>query len=281
MNRLSLFEISLCIGLCLLVTGCEKSVTAQQSALAGTGPVPGTVVPDMDANHFKVDHPEQFPLATAGEYLASPELNVTGVVSPDVSRQVPVPSLASGRVVEIDTRLGDDVKAGQLLFKVRSTDVAGAFSDYQKAVKNEQLTKIQLDRAQLLYDNGAVPKSSLEIAQNAEDNAKVDLATSTEHLRLLGADPDHPTGIVEVYAPVSGVITDQEITNSSGVQALTAPNPFTISDVSHVWIVCDVYENDLAQLSAVVGVEPPNAKRASASTKFGKSSNTHLFFSVR
>jgi len=86
------------------------------------------------------------------------------------------------------------------------------------------------------------------VAQNAEDNAKVDLDTTTEHLRLLGSDPDHPTGIVEVDAPVSGVIVDQQITNASGVQALTPPNPFTISDVSHVWIVCDVYENDLAQV---------------------------------
>ena len=55
--------------------------------------------PDLDANNFKVDHPEQFPLATAGEHVAAPELNVTGVVSPDVSRQVPVPSLATGRIV--------------------------------------------------------------------------------------------------------------------------------------------------------------------------------------
>jgi cobalt-zinc-cadmium efflux system membrane fusion protein len=53
---------------------------------------------------------------------------------------------------------------------------------------------------------------------------------------------------VEVFAPVSGVITDQEITLSAGVQALTPPNPFTISDLSHVWIICDVYENDLAQI---------------------------------
>lgn len=202
----------------------------------------------MDISSFKVDHPEQFPLATAGEYVASPELNVTGVVGPDVSRQVPVPSLASGRVVEIDARLGDDVKQGQLLFKVRSSDIAGAFSDYQKAVKNEQLTKIQLDRAKLLFDNGAVPKSALEVAQNAEDNAKVDLETTTEHLHLLGSDPDHPTGMVAVYAPGAGVITDQQIANASGVQALTPPNPFTISDVSHVWIVCDVYENDMAQV---------------------------------
>src|SRR5262249_40902970 len=118
----------------------------------------------------------------------------------------------------------------------------------QKAVKNEALSKQQLAREQLLYDNGAVAKSLLEIAQTTEDNAKVDLETTAEKLRVLGSDPDHPTGIVEVHAPVSGVITDQQITNSSGVQALSAPNPFTISDVSHVWILCDVYENDLAQV---------------------------------
>jgi len=53
---------------------------------------------------------------------------------------------------------------------------------------------------------------------------------------------------VEVYAPVSGVITDQEITDSSGVQALTPPNPFTISNLSRVWIVCDVWENKMAQV---------------------------------
>jgi cobalt-zinc-cadmium efflux system membrane fusion protein len=248
MKRLFLIEASLCFCLSLLLAGCEKKVTAQEKVTAGEGPVPGTVEPDLDADNFKVDHPEQFPLATAGEHVAAPELNVTGVVSPDVSRQVPVPSLATGKIVEIDARLGDEVKKGQLLFKVRSTDIAGAYSDYRKAVKNEQLTKIQLDRAKLLVDDGAIPKSAFEIAQNAEDNAQVDLETTTEHLRLLGADPDHPSGIVDVPAPVSGVITDQQITDSSGVQALTPPNPFTISDISHVWIICDVYENNMAQV---------------------------------
>ena len=92
----------------------------------------------MDANNFKVDHPEQFPLAAAGQHVATPELNVTGVVSPDVSRQVPVPSLATGRVVEIHARLGDEVKKGQLLFKVRSSDIAGAFSDYQQSCQERE-----------------------------------------------------------------------------------------------------------------------------------------------
>jgi membrane fusion protein, heavy metal efflux system len=251
MNRLLIFEVALAVGASVWCAGCAKNVTAQQNAMAGTtgtGPVPATVQPDMDANNFKVDRPEQFPLVTTTEYMATPELNVTGVVQPDVSRQVPVPSLASGRVVEIDARLGDEVKKGQLLFKVRSTDISGAYSEYRKAVKNEQLAKIQLERAKVLLDDGAIPKSAFEVAQTTEDNALIDVETATEHLRLLGSDPDHPSGIVDVAAPVSGVITDQQITNSSGVQALTPPNPFTISDMSHVWIICDVYENNLAQV---------------------------------
>ena len=238
----------MCLGLALLVAGCERKVVAQRSADAGTGPAPTTVQPDMDPTNFQVDRPERFPLATAGERVAAPELKVTGVVSPDVSRQVPVPSLATGRIVEIDARLGDEVKKGQLLFKVRSTDISGAFSDYRQAVKNAQLTKIQLDRANILFEHGAVPKSAQEIAQNAGDDAMVVLETTRERLQVLGADPDHPTSIVGVFAPVSGTITEQQITDQSGVQALTPPNPFTISDMSRVWIICDVWENNMAQV---------------------------------
>ena len=91
MNRSFLLAASLCLGFNLLFTGCGGKVTAQQGAPAGTGPAPTNVQSDLDANNFKIDHPEQFPLATAGEHVATPELKVTGVVSPDISRQRPVP----------------------------------------------------------------------------------------------------------------------------------------------------------------------------------------------
>jgi cobalt-zinc-cadmium efflux system membrane fusion protein len=245
MNRLLVVKAMICIGLGLFLTGCGRNAIAEGTA-AAEAPPSANVVPGFDVQNIVVDHPEQFPLATATEHMANPELNVTGVVSPDVSRQVPVPSLTTGRVIEVDARLGDDVTKGQLLFKVRSSDIAGAYSDYRKAVVAEQLAKAQLDRIKILFDHGATPKSALEVAQSAESSALVDLDTTTEHLHLLGASMDHPSGIVEVSAPVSGVITDQEITNQSGVQALSAPNPFTISDTSQLWVVCDVYENDLA-----------------------------------
>src|SRR5258708_11633908 len=238
--------LPLLLALLAATAGCGKK--AQSEPDQGTGPEKTTVVQDLDPNNLKPARPEQFPLVEALSFVSAPDLNVTVVVPPDVSRQVPVPSLATGRVMEIHARLGDAVQKGQLLFKVRSSDIASAFSGYQKAVKNEQLAKIQLDRAKVLYDNGAIAKSLHEIAVNTEDNALVDVSTTTERLRLLGSDPKNPTGIVEVFAPVSGVITDQQITNASGVQALAPPNPFTISDLTKVWIICDVYENNLAQV---------------------------------
>ena len=208
-------------------------------------PPPASVEPELDANNFKVDHPDQFPLAAAAAYMAAPALNVTGVVQPDITRAVPVASLASGRVIELKARLGDEVKKGQLLLRLQSNDVAGAYQNYLKAEANERLTKVQWDRAQVLFDKGAVAKSALEQAQTAEDGSKADLLAATEQLHLLGIDKDHPSGIVNIVAPISGVITDQQVTNSSGVQGLSGPNPFTISNLSDVWIICDVYENDL------------------------------------
>jgi cobalt-zinc-cadmium efflux system membrane fusion protein len=230
-----------CLPVSFLLLGCNEG-KADPKAEAP----PKTVVePDFDPNNFKVEHPEQFPLATAIEHKAAPALNVTGVVQPDIARAVPVISLAAGRVVEIKARLGDVVKKGQLLLRVQSNDVSGAYQTYVKAENDERLARTQLQRAQILFEKGAIAKGALEQAEDAEGDANADLSAATEQLKLLGIDKDHPSGIVDIFAPISGVITDQEVTNASGVQGLGSPNPFTISDLSYVWIVCDVYENDL------------------------------------
>lgn len=231
---------ALCFTLALSLAACNNKANPKAEA-----PPKVTVEPELDANNFTVDHSERFPLATAVEHKAISALNVTGVVQPDIARAVPVISLASGRVVEIKARLGDYVEKGQLLLRVRSNDVSGAYQTYIKAENDERLARIQFERAQTLYDHGAIAKSALEQADDTEADAKADLTAATEQLRLLGIDKDHPSGIVDITAPISGVITDQEVTNAAGVQGLSGPNPFTISDLSYVWIICDVYENDL------------------------------------
>ena len=229
----------------LALGGCGKG---QGDVAAQEAPPPANIIPGVDVSDFSVEHPEQYPIVTATQYQAPSELIANGVVLPDIARTVPVITLASGRVVDIRARLGDTVQKDQVLLRVRSDDVAGGFDAYRKAVSDELLARKQLDRTKDLFEHGAMAQQDLEVAQDTEDDAKTTLETATEHLRLLGNDPDKPNGIVDILAPISGVITDQEVTNAASVQAYSSPNPFTISDLTTVWIVCDVFENDLANV---------------------------------
>lgn len=240
MKSRKLYMLALAFGAALALCACGH----RQEDPAAEAPQAAQVEHEQDGGVIEVDRPEKFSVVTATTYVSRPELDVTGVVTPDVSRNVPVITLASGRVVDIHARLGDTVEKGQLLLSIRSSDVSGAYSDYRKAVADDALARTQLERSKELYAHGAISLNDLQVAQDTEEKAKVDVETAAEHLRVLGNDPDKPEGVTSIYAPISGVITDQEVTNAAGVQAL-GTNPFTISDVSQVWVVCDVYANDL------------------------------------
>jgi cobalt-zinc-cadmium efflux system membrane fusion protein len=208
-------------------------------------PPPAQVERARDGGAISAEHPEQIALFTATARISRPELAVTGAITADISRSVPVVSLASGRVVEIHARLGDMVQKGQLLLTVRSADISSGYSDYRKAVADEELARAQMDRSTDLLAHGAISMNDFQIARDAEEKAKVDVETTSEHLRLLGSDPGKPNSVVEIHAPASGIITDQQVTDGASVQAY-GPNPFTISDLSQVWVVCDLHEDQLA-----------------------------------
>jgi membrane fusion protein, heavy metal efflux system len=228
----------------LLAVGCGK----KNSDPAAEAPPPTSVEHAEGVNVIRVDRPERFPLVASAAHEATSTLNVTGTVNPDISREIPVVSIASGRVVAVHVRLGDYVKKGQLIMEVQSTDISGAYNQYLKAVNDEHLANTQLERAKILFDKGAIAKSQLEIAQDGEDDAKADFVAAEEQLHLLGVDKDHPGATVKVYSPASGFIIQQNVTEAAtaGITYTGSPNAFTIADLSHVWIICDVYENDLA-----------------------------------
>jgi membrane fusion protein, heavy metal efflux system len=244
MRRAGFGTIILFLSLGGMPAGCGESKGDPKAE----APPPAKVEQEGDANLIQVAHPEQFSLATAVAHESRSQLTVTGTVNPDISRSVPVISIASGRVVEVHARLGDTVKKGQLLLRVQSADMSAAFSDYRKAVADEKLARIQFERAKLLYEKGAISLNDFQTAEDVENKAQVDVENTTERLRVLGGSIDRPAAIVDIRAPVSGVITDQQVTTAAGVAGLGSPNPFTISDLSYVWILCDVYENDLANV---------------------------------
>jgi len=229
----------------LLGGSCSGPKAKVDEAAAAPPPVQ-VVEQHPDLNVVKVDQPERFKLVTAGEREEKPEVHATGTITPDVERSVPVVSLASGRVVGIYAKLGDDVKKGQLLLKVQSNDVVSAFQVYEQAKADQHLTGTQLERARLLYDRGAISLNDLQVAEDADEKAKVAVKASGQQIRTLGANVDKEDPIVNVYAPASGTIVEQTVVNASSVHTPdNQANLFTIADLSHVWVMCDVYENDL------------------------------------
>src|SRR5580658_3194904 len=232
--RLLLVVAALMAGL-----GCSKPTPA------GAGKAPVTVDPDV----FSMERPDLFKTTKAEMRELPNELSANGSVTPDVNRTIHVTSLGGGRVIELKVKLGDSVKKGQTLLMISSPDLSAAMSEYQKASTDEVLSRKGLDRAQLLYDHGAIAAKDLETAQDVEDKAKVDVSTAEQHVRVLGADPAHPSPLIDLRAPVAGTIVEQNVAGFEGVKSLdNTPNLFTIADLSQVWVVCDVFENDLGEV---------------------------------
>ena len=241
-RQIALSSVLILLGL----SGCKSGSAPNAAAEA---PVAQPEVVNVGGNDMvHVERAERFALVSAGSRPVVSTLDVTGSVSPDVSREIPVLSLANGRVVALHVGLGDTVHQGQLVMEVQSPDVTTAFDAYLKMVNDEHLTAVTLDRDKLLYDKGAIPQTQLQTAQDGEDDARADLIASEQQLKILGVDKNHPGDSVKIYAPASGVIISQNVAaaGAAGITYAGSTGSLTIADLSHIWVVCDVYENDLA-----------------------------------
>lgn len=203
----------------------------------------------VDPNLYSVEHSDRFKLATAETRSLPTVLIANGTVTPDVNRTIHVTSQGSGRVVDLRVRLGNYVQKGQVLISIHSADLAAAFSDYQKAQTDERLAKKALDRSQLLYSRGALAEKDLQQAEDTEEKTKLDVENAEQHVRILGGDPAHASSLLELRAPVAGTIVEQNISGFEGIKSLdNSPSLFTIADLTQVWVLCDVYENDLGEV---------------------------------
>ncbi|MCZ2147665.1 MAG: efflux RND transporter periplasmic adaptor subunit [Bryobacterales bacterium] len=238
----SLFAAALAASL----TGCLRDRAATVDA-KDTGVT--TIEPAPDQSIVTPPRSEQYRIVEVEVRRIADEMTANGAVAPDVSRTVPVNSMSGGRVVEIHTRLGDEVAKGQLLLRISSQDLSLAISDYRKAVADEVLSRRQLERSKLLFSRGAIAEKDVQTAEDTEAKAKVDVETGAQKIRLLGGEPGSLSPMIDVKAPSAGVIVEQNVAGGSGVRSLdSSPNLFTIADLSKVWVLCDVYENNLAQV---------------------------------
>jgi cobalt-zinc-cadmium efflux system membrane fusion protein len=230
----------------LVATMTAAACGGDASARADQNAITPRVVEVSDTALVTVSHPERFETVAVARRVVADRLSGTCVVTPDVNRSVPVNALGGGRVVELRARLGDQVRKGDLLVRISSPDLSAAIADHLKAVTDEDLARKQLDRASALFDHGTIARKDLEAAEADERKAQTDVHATEERVRMLGAEPTQSSPFIELRSPIDGTIVGQNVVSGAGVKSPdNAPDLFTIADLSRVWVMCDVYENDL------------------------------------
>ncbi len=180
-------------------------------------------------------------------------LHLTGTVAYNAFKTTPVFSAVGGPVQELRAEPGQTVKQGQTLLTVRSPDYSAARSAYMKAFSAFQLSEKSFQRATDLYAHHAIAEKDLQQAESDHAAAQADLQSSQDALRALGLrdldamakNPGKTTSEIPVLAPAGGQIVERLVGPGQLLQA-GATQCFTISDMSTVWVLVNVYQNDLA-----------------------------------
>jgi cobalt-zinc-cadmium efflux system membrane fusion protein len=185
------------------------------------------------------------------------KLRLTGNVTYNAFKTTPVFSAIGGPVHEILVTPGETVHAGQALLTVNSPDYSAARSAYLKARDAFFLADKIYVRSKDLYAHGAIAEADLQAAESGRTQAQADLQSSEDMLRSLGINdpealiknPPKTTLQIPVPAPVAGVIVERLVGPGQLLQA-GATQVFTISDMSTVWVLVNVYQSDVAFVHA-------------------------------
>ena len=223
-------------------------------------------------------HAQQEKIGLTTESVAVKTLPIiseaTGTVRADTSLTTPVISLAPGRIEEVLVQPGDQVKKGQVLATIRSDEVAQIQSELlthllelrserRMAVLKQNLAQKVFDRKLKLLEEKIAAKADVDQAESELDQAKEEvLATdekeqtliisSKERLRLFGSSPKlvdsvvktrHIQLVFDIVSPRTGIITERECDPGELVEG--GKNLFSVSDLSRVWLVANILENNM------------------------------------
>jgi membrane fusion protein, heavy metal efflux system len=228
------------LAVALALAGCGSGQSGDNSAAQQTaGNSAGTEVIASDAKGIAT---QSVRATSIPEYLDLP-----AHIEPDPTRVVHVFAPAGGRIVEMKVRPWDHVEKGQTLASLESSDLARAVADYHKALVDNQVKQKALSRAQDLLEHKAIAEKDLEQAQDDAQQAQAEVEAAREQVQVFGMDPDHSSTQLVVKAPRGGSVLDVGAAPGEFSQALSAPAPLaTVADISTVWALGDIYEQDLA-----------------------------------
>lgn len=177
-------------------------------------------------------------------------LRLTGAVAFDAFNTTPVITQIGGPVSRIVITPGQQVHRGEPLLYVSSPDYSQLLANYLKARDVSHLAERSYLRAKDLYDHHAIAERDFEAAESVRTQASVDLGAAQQSLRILGiTKPDAVIGKpaateIPVLAPIAGEAVERLVAPGQVIQA-GATQVFTISNISSVWVLANVYQRDL------------------------------------
>jgi len=234
------------------LSGCgspQKPASTKTSSSVGQDPAtqPGLfTVPAAQMSHIQI--------VTVTPGRLNRALRLTGAVAYNAFQTTPVISQAGGPVSRIVVSPGDHVRTGQPMLYLTSPDYSLQSATYLKARQSFDLADKNYKRAADLYAHHAIAERDIQQAESDRNQAQTDLDASASALRILGVkDPDslagHPLSPeVPVYAPIDGEVVERLVSPGQLLQA-GGTQCFTISDMSSVWVLVNVYQKDLADVN--------------------------------
>lgn len=172
------------------------------------------------------------------------EMTLTGAIDPDEDKMAKIFPMVSGIVKDVHVQLGDIVQKGQLLATMTSAEIAGFASAAASSAAELSAAKRSASVTEDLYKSGLASQRELE--QSRSDLQKA-IAENKRSQTVAGMNPARGDSY-EVRSPITGFITEKNVTNSMQVRADNSTNLFTVADLSTVWAMVNVYESDISKI---------------------------------
>ncbi len=230
----------------LVLSACHKDSASHMTSFSQRDPASSTpqlfTIPQDQMDHVQV--------VTVEPAALKHTLRLTGAVEYNAFNTTPVITQVGGPVSRILVVPGDHVRAGQPMLEVSSPDYAQILDAYLKAADSFRLAQKNYDRAQELYQHHAIAEKDLEQAESDRIQAQADLNAAEQGMKILGIK--NPADLakapssaqIPVLAPIGGEVVERLVSPGQVVQA-GQTQAFTISNLSSVWILANVYQTDL------------------------------------
>jgi cobalt-zinc-cadmium efflux system membrane fusion protein len=244
MNRHSFFLVCGLAAVVGCTTACQNKATAESSvtvpAKATSG---GDASVQLDPSMLANVHVEEVRAQAMGRTLTA-----TGKVQFNEDQTARVLAPLPGQVLDLKVRVGDPVMKDQVLFSIKSREVAALVTDYHESQRDEDLAEKTYNMTKDLFEHQAASRISLQQAEGDLAKAKAHVARAEEALHVVGLDPESGLrSVVPVLSPLSGSVIERTLTPGQFVQADSTPL-LTIADLMTVWVLVDVFERDIHEV---------------------------------